>query len=59
MTRSVDSSKRSEKHEPEVNLDPEPLSSDSSKSLLSDSRARKKNIGTRLETTQLDNNQIT
>ena len=32
MTRSVDSSKRSEKHDPEVNLDPEPSSSDSSKS---------------------------
>ena len=28
MTRSVDSSKRSENHEPEVNLDPEPSSSD-------------------------------
>ena len=27
MTQSVDSSKRGEKHEPEVNLDPEPLSS--------------------------------
>ena len=42
MTQSVDSSKRGEKHEPEVNLDPEPLSSDSSKSSSSDSRERKK-----------------
>ena len=42
MTRSVDSSKRSKKHEPEVNLDPEPSSSDSSESSSSDSRARKK-----------------
>ena len=30
MTRSVDSLKRSKKHEPEMNLDPEPSSSDSS-----------------------------
>ena len=30
MTRSVDSSKRSKKHAPEVNLDPDPSSSDSS-----------------------------
>ena len=29
MTRSVDISKRSKKHEPEVNLDPDPSSSDS------------------------------
>ena len=29
MTRSVDSSKRSEKHGPEVNLNPEPSSSNS------------------------------
>ena len=42
MTRSVDSLKRSEKHEPEVNLDPDPSSSDSSDSLSSDSRAKKK-----------------
>ena len=28
MTRSVDSSKRSKKHKPEVNLDPDPPSSD-------------------------------
>ena len=33
MIRSADSSKRSEKHEPEVNPDPDPSSSDSSKSL--------------------------
>ena len=42
MTRSMDSSKHSEKHEPEVNPDPEPSSSDSSESSSSDSRARKK-----------------
>ena len=42
MTLSVDSSKRSEKHEPEVNLDPDLLSSDSSESSSSDSRATKK-----------------
>ena len=42
MTRSVDSSKRSKKHEPEVNLDDKPLSYDSSESSSSDSRARKK-----------------
>ena len=41
MTRSMDSSKRSEKHEPEVNLDPEPSSYDSSESSSSDSRASK------------------
>ena len=43
MTQSIDISKRSEKHEPEVNLDPEPPSSDSSESSSSDSRARKNN----------------
>ena len=43
MTRSVDSSKRSKKHEPEVNPDPEPSSSDLSESLSSDLRARVKN----------------
>ena len=32
MTRSVDSSKPSKKHKPEVEPDPEPLSSDSSES---------------------------
>ena len=32
MTQSTDSSKHSENHEPEVNPDPEPLSSDSSES---------------------------
>ena len=37
MTRSVNSSKRSEKHEPKVNLDPDPLSSDSLDSSSSDS----------------------
>ena len=42
MTRSVDSSKRSKKHEPEVNPDPEPSSSDFSESSSSDSRAKKK-----------------
>ena len=42
MTLSTDSSKHSEKHEPEVNLYPESSSSDSSESLSSDSRARKK-----------------
>ena len=41
MTRSVDSSKRSKKHGPKVNLDPEPSPSDSSESLSSDSRSRK------------------
>ena len=41
MTRSVDSSKRSKKHEPEVNPDPEPLSSDLLESSSSYSRARK------------------
>ena len=38
----MDSSKRSEKHEPEVNSDPEPLSSDLLESSSSESRARKK-----------------
>ena len=42
MTRSVDSSKISEKHEPEVNPDPESSSSYSSESSSADSRARKK-----------------
>ena len=42
MTRSVDSSKRSKKHEPEVKPYPEPSSSDLSELLSSDSRARKK-----------------
>ena len=42
MTRSMDSSKRNKKNEPEVNPDPEPSSSDSSDSSSSDSRARKK-----------------
>ena len=42
MTRSVDSSKSSEKHEPEVSLDPDPLSSYSSESSSSDLRAKKK-----------------
>ena len=41
MTQSVDSSKRSEKQEPEVNLDPDPPSSDSSESSSSDLRAKK------------------
>ena len=35
MTQAIDSSKRSEKHEPEVNPDPELSSSDSSESLSS------------------------
>ena len=42
MNRSVDSSERSEKHKPEVNLDPDPSSSDYLESSSSDSRARKK-----------------
>ena len=42
MTRSVDNPKRSKKHKPEVNLDPETSSSDSSESSSSDSRARNK-----------------
>ena len=40
MTGSTDSSKHIKTHEPKVNPDPEPLSSDSSESLSSDSRAR-------------------
>ena len=43
MTRSMDSSKRSEKHEPVMNPDPEPSSSDSLESSSSNSRAKKKN----------------
>ena len=42
MTRSVDSSKHSKKNEPEVNLDPDLLSSDSSDSSSSDSSPPKK-----------------
>ena len=42
MTRSVNSSKRSKKNEPKVNLDPDTSSSDSSDSSSSDSRANKK-----------------
>ena len=42
MTRSADSSKRSEKHEPVMNPDPEPSSSDSLESSSSNSRAKKK-----------------
>ena len=42
MTRSVDSSKSSEKHEPEVNPDPDLSSSDTSDSSSLDSRAKKK-----------------
>ena len=42
MTRSVDSSKCSKNHKPEVNLDPDLLSSDSSDSLSSDSAPKKK-----------------
>ena len=42
ITRSVDSSTRSKKKEPRVNLDPDPSSSDSPDSLSSDSRANKK-----------------
>ena len=42
MTLSMSSSKRSEKHKPEVNPDPETSSSDSLESSSSDSRARKK-----------------
>ena len=38
----MDSSKRIKKHEPDVNPDPEPLSSDSSESSSSDSRESKK-----------------
>ena len=42
ITQSVDSSKRSEKHEPEVNLDSDPPSSDSSDSSSSDPAPKKK-----------------
>ena len=42
LTRSTDSSKYEETHKPEVNLDPEPSSSDSSETSSSDSRAKKK-----------------
>ena len=44
LTRSTDSSKHEETHEPEANLDPEPSSSDSSVTLSSDSRVKKKKI---------------
>ena len=42
MNRSVDSSKRSKKNKPEVNLDPDLFSSDSSDSSSSDSAPKKK-----------------
>ena len=42
ITRSIDSSKRSEKYELGVKLYPEPLLSDSSESSSLDSRAQKK-----------------
>ena len=43
LTRSTDSSKHEERHKPEVNLDPQPSSSDSSSDTYSsDSRAKKK-----------------
>ena len=42
MTLSMDSSKQSETHKPEVSSDPESLSSDSSSSSSSESRAMKK-----------------
>ena len=42
MTRSVDASKCSKKNEPEVNLGPDPSSSDSLDSLSSDSSPKKK-----------------
>ena len=42
MTGIEDSSKRSKKHETEVNLDPDPSSSDSSDSSSSDSAQKKK-----------------
>ena len=44
MTRSVNSSTRSEKHGPKVKLDPDPSSSDSSDSLSSDLALKKKKI---------------
>ena len=42
MTRSEDSSACSKKHEPKVNLDPDPSSFDSSVSSSSDSAPKKK-----------------
>ena len=42
LTQSTDSSKHDETHKPEVNLDPEPSSSDSSETSSLDSRAKKK-----------------
>ena len=42
MTQSENGSTRSEKHEPKVNLDPDPSSSDSSDSLSSDSAPKRK-----------------
>ena len=44
ITRSVNISKRSEKHEPKVNLDPDPLSSDSLDSSSSDSAPKKRKV---------------
>ena len=44
MTRSMDSSKRSRKHEPEMNPELEPSSSDLLETLSSDSRAKKNKI---------------
>ena len=44
MSLSVNISKRSKKHEPEVNLNPDPSSLDSSDSLSSDSAPKKKKI---------------
>ena len=41
LTRSTDSSKHEETHEPEVNPDPEPSSFDLSETYSSDSRAKK------------------
>ena len=41
LTRSTDSSKHEETYEPELNLDPEPSSSDSSETSSLDSRAKK------------------
>ena len=42
LTRSMDSSKHEERYKPEVNLDPEPSSSDLSEISSSDSRTKKK-----------------
>ena len=42
MTRSVNSSKRSKNHEPKVNLDPDPSTSDSLDSFSSDSEPKRK-----------------